>query len=186
MIWHDKNYWQVTSKQYSKSRIHRVLASMSRHLYLNRLLAIERLFWKKSYWFLSMMKISILSSRVIWSTLQSTMSSWIISHLEFLNSLKLKTTSFKHFSITFETKTSSFWILIDIFCFDVSMKNWYIRQCISNSRSNSMLISEHCTLCCLDNDCVLSSFTMYLMFWALCLLRLFWCQSLFLDKFVRI
>ncbi len=188
MIWHDKNCWQVTSKQYLKSRIyHRVLSSMSRHLFLTRLLAIKRLFWKKSYRFLSMtMRISILSSQVIWSMLQSTMSSRNILRLEFLNSLKLKSTSFKHSSIIFETRTSSLWVLIAIFCFDVSKKDWFIRQCISNSKSNSMLIFEHCTLCCLDNDYVRSSFTMYSKSWALCFLMLFWCQSLFLDKFARI
>jgi hypothetical protein len=109
-----------------------------------------------------------------------------ISRLEFLNSSKLKSTSFKHSSIIFETKTSSLWILIDICCFDVSMRNWYIRQCISDSKSNSMLIFEHCTFCCLDNDYVFSSFTMYSKSWALCLLRLFWCQSSFSDKFVKI
>jgi hypothetical protein len=188
MIWHDKNCWQITSKQYLISRIyHRVLSSMSRHLFVNRLFAIKRFLWKKSYQFLSMtMRISILSTSMIWSMLQSRMSSRNILRFEFFNSLKSKSTSFKHFSIIFETRTSSLWILIVIFCFDVSMKNWFIRQCISNSRSNSMLIFEHCTLCCFDNDYVRSSFTMYLKFWTLCFLIFFWCQSLFFDKFARI
>jgi hypothetical protein len=160
---------------------------MSRHVFLNWLLAIRRFLWKKSYRFLSMtMKISILSSQVIWSMLQSTMSSRNILRLEFLNSLKFKSTSFKHSSIIFETRTSSLWILILIFCFDVLMKNWFTRQCISNSKSNSMLIFEHCTLCCLNNDYVRSSFTMYSKSWTLCFLMLFWCQFLFLDKFARI
>jgi hypothetical protein len=160
---------------------------MSRHLCLNRLFAIKRFLWKKSYRFLSMtMKISILSFQMIWSMLQSTMSSRNMLRFESFDSLKLKSTSFIHSSIIFETRTSSLWILIAIFCFDVLMKDWFIRQCISNSKSNSMLIFEHCTLCCLDNDYVLSSFKMYAKFWTLCLLMLFWCQSLFLDKFARI